>query len=282
MNPVIIKPRNEILKKYVQYFLFFNKTDNSIQTYTTFPNNNLCLAVYKQNNVAYVNDQQLNNCVITEGNRNFLSRLYGFHKMPFHVNINSFLDQVCIIFYPSALGVFSAEPYNELMNSDTVFENIFPDKNSCFLEALFAEDNLVKRAQKIESLLLKNLNYELPNKLKESLLFISKSSHETPTVEMLARQLGISEASVFRLFKNYLGQNPKSFLKTTRFRTALDKMLKRKDSLTEIACLNQYYDQAHLIKDFRSLSGHSPRHLMGKITSAQNDLLWIRNGEYPE
>lgn len=271
-----------MLKRYVQYFLFFNKMDHSIQTYTTFPNNNLCLAIYKQNNVVYVNGQQLNNCIITEGSRNFVSRCYGFHKMPFHVNVNSFLDQVCIIFYPSALGAFSSERYEDLMNSDAVFEHIFHDKSSCFLEQLFAEHNLVKRAQKMESLLLKNLNYEIPNKLKEGLLLISKSNQENLTVEILARQLGISETSVFRLFKNHLGQNPKSFLKTTRFRMALDKMLKRKGSLTEIAYLNQYYDQAHLIKDFRSLSGHSPKHLMGKITSAQNDLLWIRDGECPE
>ncbi|WP_167353184.1 helix-turn-helix domain-containing protein [Pedobacter steynii] len=161
------------------------------------------------------------------------------------------------------------------MNADHIFENIFPDKNSYFLEQLFAEHDLVKRAQKIESLLIKNLNYEIPNKLRDSLLFISKSNHENLTVEILARQLGISEASVFRLFKNHLGQNPKSFLKTIRFRTALDKMLRKKDSLTEIAYLNQYYDQAHLIKDFKSFSGHSPKHLMSKITSTQNDLLWI-------
>jgi len=255
--------------------------DDSLLNYTTFPNNNLCLAIYKQNNVNYVNDQQSNNCIITEGNGNFVSRFYGFHKMPFHVNINGHLDQVCIIFYPSALGAFTYESYKGLMSSDNVFENIFHDKNSFFLEQLFVEHNFVKRAQKIESLLLKNLNYERPNKLKNALLLISESNNENLTVEILARQLGVSETSVFRLFKNHLGQNPKSFLKTVRFRMALDKMLTKKCSLTEIAYLNHYYDQAHLINDFKSLSGHSPKHLIDKINLNQNDLVWICDGKFP-
>lgn len=41
MNSTIIKPKNEILKKYVQYFLFFNKADHNALNYTTFPNKNL-------------------------------------------------------------------------------------------------------------------------------------------------------------------------------------------------------------------------------------------------
>ncbi|MBB2148214.1 helix-turn-helix domain-containing protein [Pedobacter gandavensis] len=282
MNSVIIKPGNEILKRYVQYFLFFNKMDERMVNYTTFPNNNLCLAIYKQNEVHYVNDQQSNSCIITVGDSNFVSRCYGFHKMPFQVNVNSPLDQVCIVFYPAALGAFTSASYEDLMSSNHVFETVFPDKNTFFLEQLFAEQNFAKRAQRLESLLLNNLNDCIPNRLKDALLFISNGHQENPTVEDLARKLRLSETSVFRLFKNHLGQNPKSFLKTIRFRTALDKMLSKECSLTETAYLNQYYDQAHLIKDFRSLSGHSPKQLLGKVALSQNDLVWICDGKFPE
>lgn len=52
---------------------FFNKADHNALNYNTFPNKNL------------------------EGRGNFVSRLYGFHKMPFQVSINAFLDQICIV-----------------------------------------------------------------------------------------------------------------------------------------------------------------------------------------
>ena len=61
MKSIIIKPKNEILKRYVQYFLYFKKTDNTILNYTTFPNNNLCLAIYKQNEINYINHHKTNN-----------------------------------------------------------------------------------------------------------------------------------------------------------------------------------------------------------------------------
>jgi AraC-like DNA-binding protein len=275
MNPVIIKPHSEVLKRYVQYFLFFSKTDNSIFSYTTFPNNNLCLAIYKQNQVNYLNDRQTNHCILTHGNENFVSRLYGFHKMPFQVHVSAPVDQVCIVFYPSAAGAFTCTPYSDLMGLEHVFEAMFSGNNTFFLEQLFEEDDVVKRAGKLESFLLGKLNDQVSNKLKEALLLISKSNTENLSVEILARQLGLSEVSIFRLFKNHLGQNPKSFLKTLRFRTALDKMLTKKGSLTEVAYLNQYYDQAHLIKDFQSFSGHSPKHLVRKVALCQNDLAWI-------
>ncbi|MBG6063636.1 AraC-like DNA-binding protein [Flavobacterium sp. CG_9.1] len=277
MKSIIIKPKNELLKKYVQYFLFFKKTDSTILNYTTFPNNNLCLSIYKQNKIDYLNHSKANNCIITQGNKNFVSRLYGFHKMPFQVDINSCLDQVCIIFYPSALRTFTNESYTDLMNSDSVFEAIFSNKNAFLLEQIFEEDNFVKRSEKLESLLLKNLKNEIPDKLKEGLHFISKYNTENITVETLSEKLKVSDSSLFRLFKNNLGQNPKSYLKTIRFRTILDEIMNGQQSPTEVNYLNQYYDQAHFINDFKTYTGYSPKKLIDQVSIQQNDLTWIYN-----
>ncbi|MDR6921860.1 MULTISPECIES: hypothetical protein [Chryseobacterium] len=119
MNSVIIKPKNEILKKYIQYFLFFKKTDHEFLEYTTFPNTNLCLAIYKHNKVSYRYGAETSFCDIEIGNT-FSSRLYRFHKMPFHVNIHSSLDQVCIVFHSSALRAFTGASYDDLMQSEHV------------------------------------------------------------------------------------------------------------------------------------------------------------------
>ncbi len=277
MKSIIIKPENEILKRYVQYFLFFKKTGNNIVNYTTFPNNNLCLAIYKQNEIDYLNKSKSNNCIITQGNKLFVSRLYGFHKMPFQVDINSCLDQVCIIFYPSALRTFTNESYADLMSSDSVFEAIFLKKNAFILEQIFEEDNFAKRTEILEALLLRNLKNEMPNKLKDAFHFISKNNDKNLAIETLAERLKISEASLFRLFKNNLGQNPKSYLKTIRFRNILDEIMNGQNTLNDLDYLNQYYDQAHFIKDFKTFTGHTPKKLIDKVSVQQNDLKWIYN-----
>lgn len=276
MESVIIKPSNELLKKYVQYFLFFKKTDHNFLNYATFPNNNLCLAIYKENDISYIKDTSVNNCVITSDSKAFCSRLFGFHKMPFNVDIHAVLDQVCILFYPAALSAFTKEPYADLMDAENVIDIFKPD-NDFVLEQIFEENNFAKRALKIEQLLLKKLNDQLPSKLKEALYIIDKDFDNTLSIESLAKKLDISTPSLFRLFKNNVGLNPKSYIKTIRFRNILTEILNTQQSLTDIAYANRYYDQAHFIHDFKSFTGHSPNQLINKISIEQNDLAWIYN-----
>lgn len=276
MKSVIIKPKNKILKKHIQYFLFFKKTDNDFLDYTTFPNNNLCLAIYKENDINYIHQSKNNNCILTQGNKNFTSRFYGFHKMPFTVNINSCLDQICIIFNSSGLRAFTNESYENLMSSDDFFD-IFSTKDNNILEEIFEENEFSKRADKLEHLLLTNLHYEVADKLKEALYLISRYNNDIFTVEKLAKKLEISTSSLFRLFKNYVGQNPKSYLKIIRFRNTLNEILQNQNTLTSIAHFNHYYDQAHFINDFKTFSSHSPKELADKINVQQNELAWIYN-----
>lgn len=278
MESIIIKPRNEVLKKYVQYFLFFKKTDPGFLSYSTFPNNNLCLAIYKENTIDYTSNSKSNNCIITPGNVGFKSRLFGFHKMPFQVNISSALDQICILFEPAALRVFTRESFEDLLAIDHVFD-IFTQKSDFFLEQLFDENNLLSRAEKLETLLLENLNVRQSEKMIEALHLIKRGSEQNLTTEKLAKKLGMSAPTLFRLFKNNIGMNPKSFMNTHRFRNILNEILREKQALTHVAYANLYYDQAHFIKDFRSFSGYSPKQLLNKISIEQNDLAWIYNNK---
>lgn len=278
MESVIIKPKNELLKKYVQYFLFFRKPDAGFLSYSTFPNNNLCLAIYKENKIDYTRHSDSNNCIVTAGDTCFKSRLFGFHKMPFHVDVRASLDQICILFQPAALSVFTSEPYDDLLGADNVFD-VFRHKNDFFFEQLFDEENLFCRADMLEKLLLANLQDRQPEKLKEALNFIAKGGEENASIEILAKKLGMSSPSLFRLFKNNVGLNPKSYIKTHRFRNILNEVLQKQQALTRLAHNNLYYDQAHFIKDFKSFSGYSPNQLLQKISIEQNDLAWIYNGK---
>lgn len=277
MKSVLIKPQNEILKQYIQYFLFFKKEDATLLNYTTFPNTNLCLAIYKENEVTYTNDSSDNKCVLNQGNKNFTSRLYGFHKKAFQVDVHSNIDQVCIIFNPSALRAFSLESYDDLLASDEVFRIFGGSDETSILEQLFDETDFVKRAVLLENIMLKKLKYQVPTKLREALFHVSNSAIETLNVDVLARKLEVSSPTIFRLFKTHLGQNPKTYLKTVRFRKAFHEVLQNETSLTDVAYFNKFFDQAHFIKDFKSFSGYSPKHLYERVSVQQNDFAWIYN-----
>jgi AraC-like DNA-binding protein len=276
MESVIIKPKNEILKKYIQYFLYFKKTDFNFFSYATFPNNNLCLAIYKDNDINYIKKRDKNQCIIKRGNGSFKSKLFGFHKMRFNVDINGTLDQICILFHPAALSAFTRESYGDLIDANEVF-GIFKNKDDYILEQIFEESDFSKRTDKLERLLLDNLNDHRPLKMKEALYLIEKGGDHHLPIEGLAKELAISTPTLFRLFKNNVGLSPKSFLKTLRFRNILNEIIYKRCSLTSTAYSHLYYDQAHFINDFKSFSGYSPNQLIHKISIENKDLTWICN-----
>lgn len=278
MQPVIIKPINPVLKKYIHYFLFFKKDDDLVLNYTTFPNNNLCLGLYKENTVEHITQSGVNNCIITTGNHKIVSKLYGFHKIPFNVEVKAQLDQVCILFYPAALRAFTNESYQSLSESATAFEEIFQDNNQSALEQIFETEDLYSRAELLESLLLHKLNNDIPAKLSEALWLIANQGNEILTIQVLAQHLKISETSLYRLFTTHLGQNPKAYLKTHRFRQALSALtMASKKMSPDYFYLTQYHDQAHFINDFKVFSGYTPKKLRNKIIVEQKDLAWIYN-----
>lgn len=83
-----------------------------------------------------------------------------------------------------------------------------------------------------------------------------------PTVRQFASDLGASERHLRRAFDAVVGMSPKRFLRTMRFQRALT--LARSCAHPDWAGIAQqvgYFDQAHLIADFRELAGASPTQL---------------------
>lgn len=76
----------------------------------------------------------------------------------------------------------------------------------------------------------------------------------------LSHILGVSNRTLERKFKYILGIPPKMFAKVVRFQRVLEKIRCNSASrnLTEIACEFEYSDQAHFIRDFKSMSGVLP------------------------
>ena len=85
-------------------------------------------------------------------------------------------------------------------------------------------------------------------------------------VRTVADELGVSERHLRRVFRATVGVSPKSFTKLTRFERALRAARENaRASWAGIAALAGYYDQAHLIADFRAIAGVTPRALLDEL-----------------
>lgn len=85
-------------------------------------------------------------------------------------------------------------------------------------------------------------------------------------VASVAEGLGVSERHLRRVFHEVVGLSPKTFAKLMRFERALEAGRDdRYSSWSDIAVSTGYYDQAHLIADFRSIAGATPREFLAEM-----------------
>jgi AraC-like DNA-binding protein len=89
------------------------------------------------------------------------------------------------------------------------------------------------------------------------------------SVHAVAVELGVSERHLRRVFRETVGVSPKAFAKLARFQRALRAARAGTPAnWASIAAAVGYYDQAHLIAEFRAISGVTPRALLSELRAA--------------
>jgi AraC-like DNA-binding protein len=84
------------------------------------------------------------------------------------------------------------------------------------------------------------------------------------TVDDFAASTGISVRSLQRLFNQYVGVNPKWVIRRYRLHELLEQMHSgRHLDWAQVAIDLGYFDQAHLINDFKSITGYAPTEYPG-------------------
>lgn len=89
------------------------------------------------------------------------------------------------------------------------------------------------------------------------------------SVGAVAADLGVSERHLRRVFRDAIGVGPKAFARLMRFHRALRAAGEDgRARWGSIAAETGYYDQAHLIDEFRAIAGVTPRALLEELGAA--------------
>ena len=79
-------------------------------------------------------------------------------------------------------------------------------------------------------------------------------------------------------FETNIGKSPSDFKKIHRFRTALKTQINKKsnENMASLSYDLLFYDQSHLTKDFKSLTGLTPKKFFKNISSKENgEINWL-------
>jgi len=95
--------------------------------------------------------------------------------------------------------------------------------------------------------------------------------HGCVTMDEVARECGISPRQLRRTFLEQTGLSPKFLARVVRFRRALGQAPHAGGDFAGLALDCGYYDQAHLIRDFREFAGRTPgAYAAGRFLQAED------------
>lgn len=238
----------EQLKPYIKYYVVSENESES--AYKVFPTSGLVIGFQYRGQLAIIHENI--ESPLTSAGITGMTDKYRIFKNA--ANMGSIL----IYFTEIGFTHFASHPANELFNLSLSLDDIF-DKNAVkeIEEKLTLAATDKQRIRVIEKFLLSQLKGIETDKLIVEAVKLIYQSKGTIRIKDLNEKLLISQSPFEKRFRKVVGTTAKKFASIVRFNTVLDSLNDAK-TLTEICYENNFFDQAHFIKDFKQFTGNTP------------------------
>jgi len=186
----------------------------------------------------------------------------GQQKSVYDLQIAQNLSLFSITFQPLGAKAFFDIPMHEFCDRNIPLRFISKEFASKLESQLFEAKSFGEKTALAEKLLTelfikKQQEFNFA-RISDSILLINKTGGKTD-VEKLAARACLGRKQFERIFSDFIGISPKRFLKIVRFQHSI--YLKQQNSeinLTHLSFDSGYFDQSHMINDYRLLSGMTP------------------------
>lgn len=273
----LFKPRHPLLKGCIECYYSLKRSDGEKdETYLTFPNINAMVAVFFQGR-QHISDHKIT--VQHDPLVPFETGLAYRYNSPILVTYRGATDEISVAFKPLGLNAFLDQAlcnYSTNTNLDSGFHP-FPDCTDGML-SLYAQPDDESRITALEHYLAGKFRGFSHPFLYQILDQMQDPDHDDKTLGELARSHGITQKTLIKHFEMHVGKTPAEFRKTVRFRKALRRWIgDTKDlRLTDIAHITEYFDQSHMIRDFKQFTGFTPRAFFKRLSSSHEGTInWI-------
>lgn len=162
-------------------------------------------------------------------------------------------------------------PSSAIAESIVPLEDLWGDAAARLSERLARVGDLHDVATILQDAIVKRLAVSTLHEAHTRLALDAASRLGTARVNDVAEALGVSERNLRRVFRETIGMSPKEFARLTRFHLALHAArAKSHVDWASVAVAAGYYDQAHLIAEFREIAGATPRALLTELRGASS------------
>lgn len=191
--------------------------------------------------------------------------LIGQLTQPYVVEPLGITGTFVVRFHPNGFLPFTTIPIKNMENTAVSLDKLFGEEGTELGNNILNAKDTAERIKLVEVFLLKYLTD------KRTIDFVVKSTIETIleangkfAVNEFSQKMNINRRQLARKFSSAIGLSPKQLSKTIRIQATLKTLLMKEFiSLTDLAYENEYFDQAHFIKEFKEFTGITPKEFYG-------------------
>lgn len=242
-----------LLRKLVKYFWVIESRTPVGIDHKLLPVNNIDLILSLSSPIKYITDQ--NTEIVPKG-----FHFNGFRDKYYRINQSGPISVFGISFFHAGLFPVIRTPLSEFANKTTEADLILKYFAEDVSEIIRTKGPVPQAIRIIENELVKLVDVSLIPEGEVCRLF--QKFHDNMNdfnIGVFCEQNGIHKRKLERVFNRYIGTSPKLFQRVSRFQDVVSQLQKNNYStLTAFAYDNNYYDQTHFIKDFKSFTGSTP------------------------
>ena len=271
-----ILPSNE-LKSFIKHYLILESERKSIKKLRLFSDGNPGMVFsLKSNLISTVQNNELLHYLPA-------SFVYG--------QINEFKDLylvneaslIIVVFQPAGLNQLLRISAAELCDNIMRTEDLFGWQGLNLQEKLLEQTSIQDKLKAINTFFIElaaKKVFENQILIEASVNFVFKNKG-TNSIHQLVNHTGYTERHIERTFIECIGLGPKRFGNIVKLHSFL-KLLKDKskhNNLTKISYEAGYFDQSHLIKEFKKYTGITPNEYLHKTNKLTTNFMEFNSSQ---
>jgi AraC-like DNA-binding protein len=241
------------LSQFVEFFWMREGDNLSVVQTRLLPMGTMELVInLHQDRIPLFERQSRVQCGSTNG-----TMLCGTHSENFIAQVDLTLSVMGVHLRPGGGTAFFGRPAGELHNQTISLDELWQG-HAAELRDRLLEEPLENRFPVLEQFLMQMLRSPAPHPAVSFAL--QQFQHSTiPTISAVTDQMGFSARHFNQLFRDQVGLTPKLFCRIQRFQQVLNLLAgKTQADWMDIVFTCGYFDQAHLIHEFRAFADCTP------------------------
>lgn len=198
--------------------------------------------------------------------------VFGQITKPLYIEPTGETNIFSVRFQAEGFTPFTAFPIHDMENTAVPLETLFGEAGTILQHKILKAASVEEQIQIAEAFLLNALTdaKQLDKTIKDSVAMMLALKGQL-SIDALSENLKVNRRMLERKFASVVGVSPKQLAKIVRLQTTL-KMVAKNDfkNFTAIAHDNNYYDQAHFIKEFKEFTGVSPKEFYSENLKLSN------------